>query len=86
VLYGVRLALEFGNADKVIVIGAPLDTSGHYWDGKGKPSDSLSQFLPGYKHGWEITLPKITNKVKSLSGWTQELLGTPTENWLNGID
>jgi hypothetical protein len=29
-------------------------------------------------------MPHIKDKVRSMSGWTKELLGEPPPEWLNG--
>ena len=79
VLYAVRIALAEG-ADRVVVAGAPLDDSPHcYADGT-----SLRPHLTQYRHGWERAVPELGGRVRSLSGWTARLLGSPTDKWLNG--
>jgi hypothetical protein len=41
---------------------------------------------PWHEHGefvaaWNLVKPRLSN-VRSMSGWTAELLGTPTSQWL----
>ena len=69
-LLGVCWALQNGY-DKIILVGCPLNTR----EGSGK---SYGQFWKG----WKIHLDKVVGKVKSCSGWTAELLGKPSAEWL----
>lgn len=74
-LFAVKAALN--SYDKVVCAGIPMQSiSGHFlrkniWDA-----------CDGFRRGWEQALPHIEGRVKSLSGWTQQLLGAPTPEWL----
>src|SRR5215475_8711386 len=58
-------------------IVAPLTgEAGHF--ARGKPWLHVNVFT----EAWKETEPVMRGKVKSLSGWTQQLLGAPTEEWL----
>ena len=70
-LLGVLAGLNMGY-EKIIVAGCPLE---------GKSSKGAS--CETFRAGWEKKLSMIRNNVRSMSGWTRELLGTPTEDWLN---
>ena len=70
-LYAVGFALLTGAA-KVIVAGAPIDDSPHYYPGPGIGHD-----LAAYRDPWRQCLDTIRGRVFSLSGWTRELLGSP---------
>jgi hypothetical protein len=54
--------------DRIICCGCPLT------DKKYK----------NFRPGWEDRFEEIKNMVRSMSGWTKELLGAPTMEWLNG--
>lgn len=75
-LFAVKAALDTGH-DRVICAGVPMEPrAGHFhrrsvWD----------QCL-GFRRGWEQSLPHIEAKVRSISGWTKDLLGAPTPEWL----
>jgi hypothetical protein len=52
---------------RIILAGCPLDV---------KPYIT-------FQKGWQAHLDKYVGKVRSLSGWTREFLGYPTEEWLD---
>lgn len=54
--------------DKIICCGCPL----------------MENKYQVFRAGWEANFEKIKNKVRSMSGWTQELVGAPTQEWLSG--
>lgn len=70
-LLGIQAALQLGYA-KIILCGCPLI-------GKSGTGTDYSIFHKGFT----AHLDKISNYVRSMSGWTKELLGFPTEAWLN---
>ena len=53
---------------RIILAGCPLEDNKYH------------EFRPG----WQAHLDTYIGKVRSLSGWTREFLGAPTEEWLNG--
>lgn len=65
------------NADKVVLCGIPMQVSAQY--------DNTTPWREADKHqaAWRAYLPQLAGRVKSMSGWTQELLGAPTKEWLN---
>lgn len=65
---------------KVIIAGIPNDpTMKHFHDGRGnKPWVQAETF----KLNWQGHYPELKDRVKSMSGWTQQLLGAPTHEWL----
>jgi hypothetical protein len=78
-LLGTEVALEF--ADKVVLCGIPLDpTQVHYRRPKkgGWPPATM------YRLAWQQVHSKLKHRVRSMSGWTREFLGAPTEEWLKG--
>lgn len=70
-LLGVQAALGLGYR-KMILCGCPLV-------GVNADKNSYSVF----RFAWETHLPTIRDHVRSMSGWTRELLGAPTEEWIN---
>jgi len=75
-LYAVKVALDDGH-DRVVIVGVPMVAeSGHF--ARGKPWLQCELF----KAAWPFALPIIKDKVRSTSGWTNELLGGPTAEWL----
>jgi hypothetical protein len=47
----------------------------------GSPVEAVCAY-ESYRKGWERKLPDIKDRVRSMSGWTKELLGKPTKGWL----
>lgn len=76
-LFAVKIALECG-FDRIILCGVPMSASAghfvrkHYW--------TACRFfrLPWIEHRAELA-----PNVRSMSGWTRELFGLPTTDWLN---
>lgn len=77
-LLGVTVALELG-AERVILCGVPLTREGEHYDKPGVWSDAGN-----YRRGWMMHVPQMGGRVRSLGGWTRELLGAPDEDWING--
>ena len=72
-MLGTLAGLQMGY-EKIILCGCPLN-------GKNLKGDNYVSF----RQGWEDKKNKkaVLGKVKSMSGWTAELLGAPTEEWLD---
>jgi len=63
----------------IVLCGVPMEKQhGHYDD--PRPWHECRQ----YHQVWERRRPRIQSRVRSMSGWTRELLGAPTKEWLNG--
>lgn len=69
---GVLAALRMGY-EKIVLCGCPLTGNAP----EGNPYEA-------FRLGWMDHREELIGKVKSMSGWTMELLGQPTEEWLNG--
>lgn len=66
--------------DPVVVAGAPLDDTGHFYDPPGEKTGqgiaNIELLLPTYKAEWEWWNERYFNgRVKSLSGLTKEICG-----------
>ncbi|PWJ81486.1 hypothetical protein C7441_11018 [Pseudaminobacter salicylatoxidans] len=78
-LFAVKAALQDLGFAKVVLCGVPMTVeAGHF------RSPSLP-WVGALRHrvGWEQALPHLTDCVRSMSGWTAELLGKPTKSWLD---
>lgn len=69
-------ALVEAGADRVVCCGMPMDASAHFFDEQGWQDWNL------YRVAWARRWRELGN-VRSVSGWTRELLGGP-EEWFNG--
>lgn len=76
-LFACKLAIELG-IEKIILCGVPMTVEGaHFFD------DTPWTDAEKYRSAWFKHVKKLNNKVKSMSGWTMELLGKPDSEWLN---
>lgn len=77
-LYAAQIALQQLGASGVILCGCPLTKKGrHFFDKNNEWSDAEV-----YRKGFKAAFPVIQGKVRSMSGWTRELLGAPSAQWL----
>ncbi len=78
-LLGVKVALEEG-FDGVVCAGIPMDAAyGHI----ARKKEWISAQI--FRKGWLIHINEIKFKTRSMSGWTSELLGEPTTEWLKSL-
>lgn len=80
-LFAVAVALALGYS-KVVVAGAPLDGTGHYYD---PPKRETRQFMGNCRQEWVNAHEYFFNgRVRSMSGFTMDLLGYPSQDWIDG--
>lgn len=78
-LFALKVALVDLGFDKAILCGVPMEPAGkHFFDAREWRG------AHAHKQGWKEALPEIASRARSMSGWTAELLGQPTEDWLAG--
>lgn len=75
-LLAVNVALDGINADRVVLCGIPLSEVPRYDDPKVWKEALV------YRAAWRDEYERLKDRVRSMSGWTQELLGAPTKEWL----
>lgn len=76
--YGAKVALDDGH-DRVVLAGVPMTVeTGHF--ARGKPWVGRGSFMIGF----EKSIPYWAGRVRSMSGWSKEILGEPTPEWLGG--
>lgn len=77
-LLGVQVGLqpEVG-LDKLILCGIPMTASKRY------DIDTPWKEALAYRASWKQFYPQMKDRVRSMSGWTQELLGPVTKEWLH---
>ncbi len=78
-IYGIKVMLEAGY--RVVAAGIPMNNEPHFlkhelW-GNGT-WDGLANFESGFKQA----IPHMMDKVRSMSGRTQEILGGVSPEWL----
>jgi hypothetical protein len=75
-LFAAKVALEEGFV-KIILAGVPLTS-----DGRHVVRDRPFTAAQAFRQGWQTRFKRIAPYLRSMSGWTQELLGAPTPEWL----
>lgn len=75
-LFAVKVALEKG-FERIVLAGIPM-----------KPEEAHTYShrpwlaAGGFHRGWRRQVEKLSG-VRSMSGWTRDLLGEPTKKWLS---
>jgi hypothetical protein len=77
-LLAVTVALLALECDKVVLVGVPLERERAHYDDKRVWVEA-----DRYRSAWQRYLHAMSNKVKSMSGWTRQLLGAPDVEWFN---
>lgn len=67
-LLAAQVALEV--ADWAVLCGIPLDPEGEHFDRRGPWPDAMI-----HRKAWEAHRLDLVDRVRSMSGWTRELLG-----------
>lgn len=62
-----------------ILAGVPMQPErAHYFDNRQWAEATV------YHSHWRRYRDRFEGRIKSMSGWTQELLGAPDEEWIRG--
>jgi hypothetical protein len=73
----VKVLIEEG-FERIVLAGIPMSReAGHYYDNV-RPWLQFER----YHGGWTRNAHLLSPYVRSMSGWTRELLGPPTSEWL----
>lgn len=75
-LFACKIALELGHS-RIIMCGVPLDPKQRHIV---RHTDWNS--AKAFQRGWITRKATVLGKVKSWEGWTKDLLGIPTIEWL----
>lgn len=74
-MYLVDCSLAKG-FERVVLCGMPMDPVPHYFDKKNW------DYAKNYREAWVSAKTEYAGKVRSMSGWTRDLLGGPDSEWL----
>lgn len=78
-LFALKYALADLGHDRAVLCGVPMHEIGaHFFD--------LTPWSGAVAHrrGWKQAHPVIVDRARSMSGWTADMLGLPTKEWLAG--
>jgi hypothetical protein len=80
-LFAALIGHEMGYK-KIVLAGCPLDSKGHWYfpDENYGPKWQTET----YQVWFEYALTDKATNVRSMSGYTAQIIGKPTEDWLNG--
>lgn len=76
--YGAKVLIDAYRCSKIILAGVPMDKRNAHYNNAAEWAD-CNLFLPA----WEQTEFRLRGKVKSFDGFTANLLGRPTKDWLD---
>lgn len=76
-LFALKVALVDLGFDRAVLCGVPMERAwSHFYDWREwKGADKR-------REGWLRALPQIRERARSVSGWTQTLLGAPDAAWV----
>lgn len=78
-LLGVGAAWTAG-ARRIVLCGVPMDKRPHFNRGT---VDNWVRAVENYKARWMERQADLSRWVRSMSGWTRETFGEPTQEWLH---
>jgi hypothetical protein len=71
------MCARIAGADRIVLCGIPMDPEREHFHKPGAWAEALK-----YRKAWQDALGEIQHSVRSMSGWTAQLLGNPSEDWL----
>lgn len=85
-IYGAKVALHDG-FDRIVLAGIPMTPEGGHFKPESKNTFGAIRGKVWSQHsafvcGLNESIPRLKGKVKSMSGYTRQMLGTPTSEWL----
>jgi hypothetical protein len=82
--YFAILAAIYMGYEKIVLAGIPMDCKHHWYEEEGTKGPSWKGQV---FHTWiDFARTEPAKKVKSISGYTEFILGAPTKEWLNGCE
>jgi hypothetical protein len=76
-LFAGKVALFDLGFERIVFCGVPMLDLPHFHSSHGFPH------APTHRAGWLEALPYLKDRARSMSGWSMELLGAPTPEWLS---
>jgi hypothetical protein len=75
-MLAVDIARKRLEADRIVIAGMPVDATRRFYD--FRPWDSALT----YQVRWRESIEDFDGRVRSMSGFTKEILGAPDRSWL----
>lgn len=77
-MIGMVVALDEVKADRIALAGIPMQGDRRHYD-----EDKIWEDAQNFRAAWVEAAPRMMGRVRSMSGWTRELLGgeAPTQEW-----
>lgn len=79
-LFGVRVALHTG-ASRVLLCGVPLQRTPHFAESRNHAGKGAWSSAEAHRKPWKAHAEMLRQNVRSMSGWTRDLLGDGRE-WI----
>lgn len=77
-LFAVKVALEQGY-NRVVLCGVPMRAeAAHFFEAR-----QWSE-VKAFTEAWKLARHRYADNTRSMSGWTAEILGKPSKEWLAG--
>jgi hypothetical protein len=78
-LFAAKFALMDLGFDRAVLCGIPMIAAqAHFFT----PQPWMG--AKAHMTGWTQAMPVIKDRVRSMSGWTRDILGAPTPEWITG--
>lgn len=86
-IYGAKVALDDG-FNKVVLAGIPMTPEdGHFLpmskNGRNEVRGKVWRHHSMFVCGLNVAIPHLMGRVRSMSGFTEKVLGRPDESWLS---
>lgn len=78
-LFALKVALVDLGFDRAVLCGMPMSPAAAHFDDPASWAAAEQ-----YHQGWRDALPHIAHRVRSMSGWTRDLLGAPDADFIGG--
>ncbi len=79
-LFCAQVAILTMGASGAICCGTPLDAEAGHIARPGEWSDGRR-----FRSGWRDAMTAAGGRLRSMCGWTRDVLGAPTEQWLTAV-
>lgn len=84
-MLGVDVAERVVGATRVVLCGCPMDNRPHFAESIEHRPGTPWRAYAAHRNGWNRARNELVDVVRSMSGWTREMFGAPTPEFL-GVD